>query len=83
MSAVPINYDLPQPKTKSAAAAVKSKRVEKFSRNVATALEHAVERGKLRPYEAVDAAHHFGIAIADWVRRQRDHHLRSNPTADH
>lgn len=48
-------------------------------KNVSTALEHAVERGKLRPFEALEAADYFGVDLAPWVRRQHDHYSRTLP----
>lgn len=54
--------------------------VERVSRNLRTALQHAVERGKLRPFEAIEAAEHFGVQLEPWVQRQHDHYVRTNGT---
>ena len=48
---------------------------ERSHKNGGLALEHAVERGKLRPYEAIEAALYFGVLLQPWVQRQHDHHV--------
>lgn len=48
---------------------------DRVKKNVSLALEHAVERGKLQPYEAIEAADYFGVLLQPWVQRQHDHHV--------
>ncbi|KKM02864.1 hypothetical protein LCGC14_1780200 [marine sediment metagenome] len=50
----------------------------KAHRCVSLALEHAVERGKLKPFEALEAAEHFGVQLQSWVQRQHDHYRATN-----
>ncbi len=52
--------------------------LDRVRRNVRVALQHAVERGKLRPYEALEAAEQFGIQLEEWVQRQHDHYSKNN-----
>jgi len=43
-----------------------------YRRRLKVALELAVERGKLRPYEALECAEFYGLALEPHIQRSAD-----------
>ena len=39
-------------------------------------VEEAVNSGKLRPFEAISFAKHFGVVLPSWVQEKHDHYCR-------
>jgi len=48
-------------------------------RIVAIALEEAVMRGKVKPFEVLPIADLLGAPLAPWVRKQHEHYLATTP----
>jgi len=55
-------------------------------RTVKAALEVAIERGKIRPYQAIELAELLSVQLEPWVSRQAAHLARAmgpvTPTAE-
>ena len=75
MSALPIEQDHDRPTT----VPVRETDATRLqARRVREALEHAVESGRLRPFEAIECAAHYCVELQPWVQEKHDYYTKTN-----
>ena len=46
---------------------------------ICDAVEFAVEAERLKPFEAIELAEHFGFSLPDWILAKHRHYVENSP----